>query len=289
MFRRRMESLVTRLLKLNIFEVIKYVAQGVLPIYHFKKWKRREYLFKENPDAANSFEFSDKNNKGNNMKFLVALIVGFFALSMTCSSFANVNGGRSSNFSPNYIHANGIDPKALSVGLKAYQCANKKGLAKNKTLTIIDYSKPSTQKRMWVLDMEKRKVAMHEFVAHGQGSGNNKANKFSNKPGSHQSSIGVFLTAADSYIGSHGLALRLRGLDKGFNDRALSRAIVVHAAPYVSNYYAKIHGRLGRSWGCPALEPSKTKPTINKIKGGSVVVAYYPDNRWLDNSPYLHC
>ncbi len=217
------------------------------------------------------------------------LLLAAFFVGLSPQASATLDSGRFTSAQNNYFHAHGIDPKALNVGLKAYQCATKKGLTKNQTLTIIDYSKPSTQKRMWVLDMNKGKVEMEELVAHGSGSGNNKANNFSNKSGSHKSSIGVFLTGANSYVGQHGTALRLKGLDKGFNDHALSRAIVVHAAPYVSHYYAKIHGRLGRSWGCPALEPAKTKPTINKIKGGSVVVAYYPDNQWLNKSEYLHC
>lgn len=222
-------------------------------------------------------------------KRLSTSILVLVSLGLSSSAWATLSSGKHTSAQNNYFHARGLDPKVLNVGLKAYQCASKKGLTKNQTLTIIDYSKPSTQKRMWVLDMDKGKVAMQELVAHGSGSGNNKANHFSNKSGSHESSIGVFLTATHSYIGQHGTALRLRGLDKGFNDHALARAIVVHAAPYVSGYYAKIHGRLGRSWGCPALEPSKTKPTINKIQGGSVVVAYYPDNRWLQQSEYLHC
>ncbi len=123
-------------------------------------------------------------------------------------------------------------------------------------------------------------------VAHGQGSGGDVANVFSNTPDSHQSSLGLFVTA-DTYVGKNGYSLRLDGLDTGFNDRARERAIVIHGAPYVSERVAKAQGRLGRSWGCPALGDDVARDVIEEIKGGNLVFAYYPDQSWLNGSPLL--
>ncbi len=186
------------------------------------------------------------------------------------------------------IKVKDIDPKALKVGLRAYGCARKQGLDDKQVLTIIDYSKPSSEPRMWVLDMKNKKVDFEELVAHGKGSGLKNAHAFSNKSQSHQSSLGVFLTK-NTYIGHKGYSLRLEGLEKGINDAALSRDVVVHGANYVSKAFVKNTGRLGRSWGCPAVSKKLAKPTIDKIKNGTLLVAYYPDKHWLQKSEYLHC
>ena len=124
------------------------------------------------------------------------------------------------------------------------------------------------------------------WLHNGQGSGDNLANAFSNTPESHQSSIGLFVTA-ETYIGKHGYSLRLDGLDRGFNDRARERAIVVHGASYVSPAFVKAQGRLGRSWGCPAVSAAVARPLIDAIKGGNLLFAYYPDQEWLRSSQYL--
>jgi hypothetical protein len=124
------------------------------------------------------------------------------------------------------------------------------------------------------------------LVAHGSGTGNDLATAFSNQVDSHQSSLGMFV-AAETYVGKHGYSLRLDGLERGFNDRARERAIVVHGASYVSEQFAREQGRLGRSWGCPALSPSSAGPLIDRIKGGGLVFAYYPDQAWLNGSRLL--
>lgn len=182
-----------------------------------------------------------------------------------------------------------LNPTALNISLKAYSCAVKQGLTKKPILTIIDFSKPSSQKRLWVIDLQHKKIDFTEYVTHGQNSGVTQSTKFSNRSGSHESSIGVFLTQQQPYYGHVGIALRIRGLDKGFNDNALRRAVVLHGANYATESFIKTNGRLGRSWGCPAIDPKLIKPTINTIKGGSILVAYYPDEQWLSNSQYLHC
>ena len=185
--------------------------------------------------------------------------------------------------------ATNLDPSVLDIGLKAYNCAsNVRGIVSKEYLTIIDYTKPSSEKRLWVFDMKNSKLVSEQLVAHGQKTGGKNAKYFSNNRGSHQSSIGVYVTGR-SYNGRNGLSLRLRGLDRGYNDKANQRAIVMHGASYVSKDFIKKYGMIGRSWGCPALEQRYAKSTIDKIKNGSVVVAYYKNNNWIRRSPYLNC
>ena len=140
-------------------------------------------------------------------------------------------------------------------------------------LTLIDFTKPSTERRMWVIDMAARKVLFNTWVAHGQGSGDNYATHFSNRNGSHQSSLGLYLTG-ETYIGGNGYSLLLDGLEAGINDHARERAIVVHGAAYANPSVIASAGRLGRSWGCPALPPDITRPIIDTIKEGSVLYIY---------------
>jgi hypothetical protein len=180
-----------------------------------------------------------------------------------------------------------INPKVFELGLQAAGCAVRSGdVAQPSTLTIIDYSRPSTAKRLWVYDLRAQELLHEELVAHGQGSGGNVPTVFSNTDESHQSSLGLFVTK-QTYSGKHGVSLRLDGLDKGFNDRALERAIVMHGADYVSEEFARAQGRLGRSWGCPAVRQGVIREIIDDVKGGGLVFAYYPDEKWLQTSAYL--
>jgi len=180
-----------------------------------------------------------------------------------------------------------IDAKIFSLALDAASCAVRSGAVDDpSTLSVIDYSRPSTSPRLWVFDLESRELLYEELVAHGQGSGGNLATQFSNTEDSHQSSLGLFVTEG-TYVGRNGYSLRLNGLDRGFNDRARERAIVVHGAPYVDAKLALAQGRLGRSWGCPALREAVARDLIDRVKGGSLVFAYYPDPLWLASSAYL--
>lgn len=180
-----------------------------------------------------------------------------------------------------------IDTKVFSLALDAASCAVRSGAVDDPgTLSVIDYSRPSTAPRLWVFDLDTRELLYEELVAHGQGSGGNLPTLFSNTEDSHQSSLGLFVTE-DTYVGRNGYSLRLNGLDRGFNDRARERAIVMHGAPYVSAALAQVQGRLGRSWGCPALREAVARDLIDRVKGGSLVFAYYPDPRWLASSAYL--
>jgi hypothetical protein len=180
-----------------------------------------------------------------------------------------------------------IDPSVFDLALGAASCAVRAGDVSNpSTLTVIDYSKPSTAKRLWVFDLQSHRLLYQELVAHGQGSGDNTPTRFSNEDDTHRSSLGLFVTK-DAYTGKNGYSLRLMGLDIGFNDHALARAIVMHGAQYVSDEVARLRGRLGRSWGCPALREGIVHAVIDRIKGGNLVFAYYPDQAWLKTSKFL--
>lgn len=180
-----------------------------------------------------------------------------------------------------------IDPHVLQLALSAVSCARESvDVAKPSLLTLIDYSRPSTQPRLWVLDLHQRQVLYEELVAHGRGSGDNESTKFSNDPGSHKSSLGLFVTEG-TYVGRNGYSLRLTGLEPGFNHLAFQRAIVMHGARYVSETIIQAMGRLGRSFGCPALRPAVAQQVIDRIKGGSFVFAYYPNEQWLRTSRFL--
>jgi hypothetical protein len=181
----------------------------------------------------------------------------------------------------------GPPPELLAIAQSASdRVAATRVLGNPDLLTIIDYSLPSTEKRLWVVERTTGAVLWHELVAHGEGTGGDLARHFSNAGGSHQTSLGVFVTA-DTYHGRNGYSLRLIGLEAGVNDRALERAIVMHGAPYVGEEFIRRAGRLGRSWGCPAVRPAVARSLIDRIKGGSVVFAYYPDASWLAGSAFV--
>lgn len=180
-----------------------------------------------------------------------------------------------------------IDTDVFEMALSAASCAVKTGAVDAPTtLTVIDYSKPSSEKRLWVYDLTKRELLYEELVAHGQGSGAIVPTQFSNEAETHRTSLGLFVTQ-DTYVGKNGYSLRLDGLDKGINDNARERAIVMHGAPYVSQEFVKANGRLGRSWGCPAVSANVARQMIDHVKGGGLVFAYYPDAKWLKTSKYL--
>jgi hypothetical protein len=164
--------------------------------------------------------------------------------------------------------------RALDAALSSYLSALSRGaVARSGLLTLIDYTRPSTEPRLWVLDLDTSRVIFRELVAHGRRSGDNVARYFSNEAGSLMTSLGLFVTDLP-YLGQNGYSLRLRGLDSGTNDHAYERAIVLHGARYVSEANAIRFGRLGRSWGCPAVRPTIARQLIDTIKGGTVLYAY---------------
>lgn len=181
------------------------------------------------------------------------------------------------------------NPKVLSLATRAAECARRQGLLDGfNHLAVIDYSLPSTKPRLWVFDVTRGRLLFQELVAHGRNTGERVAEHFSNVEGSKMSSLGLFQTT-ETYYGSNGYSLRMRGLDPGFNDNALARAIVMHGAPYVSQALADRVGRIGRSWGCPAVRQEVARTVIDTLKGGALIFAYYPDRKWLSESPLLSC
>ena len=174
--------------------------------------------------------------------------------------------------------------QALETALTALRrVKTSRAMVRSDVMTIIDYTKPSTERRLWVFDLTHKRVLFEELVAHGKNSGENQAVRFSNEPESLMTSLGVFLTG-DAYIGMHGLSLRLEGLERGINDNAMSRAIVIHGAKYVNDVIARTKGRIGRSWGCLAVRSQIAGRLIKVAQGGTLVVAYYPDQSWLQAS-----
>lgn len=181
-----------------------------------------------------------------------------------------------------------LNPLVLQSALSAMQCAVNNGASPAENLAVIDYSQPSTSRRLWIFDLHKKTLVLRDLVAHGQKSGENFATQFSNNEGSHQSSLGLFRTQ-ESYQGANGYSLRMDGLEPGFNDSARDRAIVIHPASYVNPLWSQTQGRIGRSQGCPAVRPQIARTVVDKLKDGQFMFAWYPDQKWLQSSAYLNC
>jgi hypothetical protein len=183
----------------------------------------------------------------------------------------------------------GLDPALAARALAVVACAQRAGHGTGaRNVTIIDYGRASLVPRLWVVDIGTGAVRMEEHVAHGRGSGDNLPSRFSNREGSHQTSLGLFVTA-ETYVGQNGYSLRLDGLVPGVNDAARARAIVVHGASYVNPVAGKVQGRLGRSWGCPAVREAVARGLIDTIKGGNFVFAHHPDRDWVEDSAFGRC
>lgn len=171
---------------------------------------------------------------------------------------------------------------------QAYEGYQKVKGRKKDILTLIDFSKPSTKERLYVLDIKQKRILFISHVSHGKKSGENYATSFSNVSGSNKSSLGFYLTE-NTYIGKNGYSLILEGLEKGINDKAKERAIVIHGADYSNpDKIASSGGRLGRSLGCPALPQDLNRPIINTIKDGSLIYIYANNKNYLAQSSVLN-
>ncbi len=164
---------------------------------------------------------------------------------------------------------------SFTKALEGYYQWKEKDQIQKDILTLIDFSLSSAEKRLWIIDLKNNTILLQSFVAHGKNSGHEYASKFSNKPKSHQSSLGFYATG-ETYFGKHGYSMRLDGLEKGINDNARKRAIVIHSASYVSKDFIKKYSRLGRSLGCPALPKDESKEIIDLIKDKSCLFIYHP-------------
>jgi L,D-transpeptidase catalytic domain len=220
------------------------------------------------------------------------VLVSVIVLSFVAASDARAEKARTKRSSDSMAasllrQAPGLRAEVLRLALDAAQTAEERGLVQRRdVITVIDYSLPSTQPRLFVFDLVARKLLFRELVAHGKNSGDNRTTFFSNSPGSLATSLGLFVTE-DTYVGGNGYSLRLRGLEEGVNDMARDRAIVMHGASYVSRAAIAALGRLGRSWGCPAVRKEVAKKIINTVRGGSAVFAYYPEKSWLASSEFF--
>ena len=222
------------------------------------------------------------------MNTLFTLIsLAMLAGNMTTSAYTSAKPAFNINTEVNHLasKAPALNKHVLKLALAAYQKASIKGTVKKPVLTVIDYSLPSSKQRMWIFDVRNERLLYNTYVAHGQNSGMTTPNHFSNQVSSKQTSLGTYLTR-DTYIGSKGYSLNLQGLEKGFNDNAYNRRVVIHGAWYVEPGFIKKAGRAGRSWGCPSIAKTLARPVINMIKGGSILFAYYPDRNYLSHSGY---
>ena len=182
----------------------------------------------------------------------------------------------------------GLSEQAFDYALKGFNYLVQHGkFAKDNIISIVDFSLPSSRKRLFIIDLDDYRVLYNTYVAHGVNSGREYANEFSNKPESYKSSLGFYETLS-TYIGEHGYSLRLDGLEKGINDNANSRDIVIHAADYVNESFIRSQGYIGRSWGCPALPEKLHKPIIDKIKNGSCLFIYSTDVSYLKKSKLIN-
>lgn len=178
------------------------------------------------------------------------------------------------------VYANNLDLNIAELAEKAYIKARSEGWDSKGIVTIVDFTLPSTAKRLWVIDEIHHRVLLNTYVTHGSGSGGLYASEFSNKPNSLMSSIGVYETLYP-YYGKHGKSMKIRGLEYT-NSNAERRNIVIHSAYYIGD------GKTGRSWGCFAVREQDISKVLELTSGNTMLFAYYPDSRWLHTSKYLH-
>lgn len=226
--------------------------------------------------------------------FILSFIPGQYVFSnISISSPPSVSftppslAGLSSLYSRLNLDIMGLSEEAFNYAVKGYEKLRQAGKVTNdRIITIIDFTKSSSRKRLFVIDLEKERVLFNTYVAHGQKSGAEFATQFSNIPESLQSSLGFYQTSA-TYNGKHGYSMHLIGLENGINNNANDRAIVMHGAGYVSEQIIRSQGYIGRSWGCPAVPEKYSKPIINAIKNGSCLFIYAPDQNYMKKSKMI--
>jgi hypothetical protein len=229
--------------------------------------------FKTSPD------FSSSNSVSN--------VIGDSAASSTNETVEPAKPTLYSLYEEMDLGANRLNKQAFTLAVNGYLKLKNQGKLKNTNLlTIADFSQPSTQKRLYIIDIKKKKLLINTVVAHGRNTGLLTANSFSNTAESFKSSPGFYVTA-ETYEGKHGLSLRLDGVERNINDNARDRAIVMHGADYTSSSFIKSTGYLGRSFGCPAIPMELTNTIINTIRNGSCMFIYAPDKTYLKQSSLI--
>lgn len=185
-----------------------------------------------------------------------------------------------------HLNLKGLSKEAFEYAKKGFEKLLSEGVdISNSVISIIDFSQPSSKKRLFILDLQHYKLLFNTLVAHGRNTGKEIASYFSNQSQSYQSSPGFYITK-ETYQGKNGYSLKLEGIERGINDKAYDRGIVIHGAGYVSQSYVDAQGYIGRSQGCPAIPENMTYPVINTIKGGSLIFIYHPS--YINKSKLLN-
>lgn len=209
------------------------------------------------------------------------------------SPVVNTVAAFSNSYSKNSLYTTwnlkqaGVNENAFAMAVKGFDYLKAQNQIHNNILTIVDFSKPSSQKRMFVIDMDNGNVLFTSIAAHGQNSGLKYATSFSNEADSHKSSLGFYITL-QPYNGDNGYSLKLKGCESGINDNAYRRAIVLHGAAYANESFITTHGYAGRSYGCPAVPQKDNKKIIDTIKEGSCLFIYHPDKKYVTQSKILN-
>lgn len=244
------------------------------------------------------------------MKYRILTVVGVLIFSFAFSSTAEIDNSKDSEVTVNptdgpteekadkakvaelynsFLNNNASMPNqtVFEKAITGYTKLEEEGKVSNSLLTVIDFNLSSKKKRMWILNMDTKEVIFNTYVAHGKNTGVEFAKNFSNTPESHKSSLGFYVTG-ETYYGKNGLSLFIDGMEKKFNSNARDRYVVIHGADYAEPEFINRVGRLGRSYGCPAVPNKIAKELINKIKGKSVVYIHKNDKNYLENSELLN-
>jgi hypothetical protein len=228
---------------------------------------------------------SAKNNSASKTSYVAS--AAYMDSAATTEGNASIDAAEEL-YSQLNLEAAGLKEDVFTDAVKGMKKLTAKGsIRRSDVITIADFSQPSNQKRLYVVDLKNKKILYNTYVAHGRNSGALMATSFSNDNSSLKSAPGFYATA-ETYVGGHGYSMRIDGLEKNINDNARERAIVMHAAPYTTNSTVASLGFLGRSWGCPAIPEALAKPIINSIKGGSCLFIYTEENNYLQNSTVLN-
>lgn len=201
----------------------------------------------------------------------------------------SVSDGKKEIYTELHLSEFGLSGEVYQLALTGYRKLEAAGqLANPGILTIVDFSQSSKNKRMYVIDIKERKLLFNTLVAHGRNTGEEYAQNFSNELGTLKSSLGFYVTKNQVMGKTVGLSLIIQGVEKGFNDNAISRQIIMHGADYATEEFIKKTGRLGRSYGCPSLPPDLIKPVIETIEKGTCLFIFNPDSNYLSHSTLLN-
>ena len=256
----KMSNLISRTMKFSVPKLVFLIVIMVLPTVMI----------------ANKSRYADPEQRST---VLPVSASASFSKKLTASSLMFFNTG---------LAAAGLPFEAFEQAIRGFSKLRERNLvSEDSVLTIVDFTKSSKEKRLYVIDLKNQDILFQTVVAHGRNSGQEYARSFSNKPSSNKSSLGFYVTQG-TYMGSNGYSLKLLGTETGINDMALARAIVMHGADYANENVVNTKGYLGRSFGCPALPQKLNKKIIDRIKNGNALFVYYPDPNYIKKSKLLN-